>query len=174
MPSNTKKWLWKMLTFGCGIDEGRSAVLPDGTLYSAFQVMSETGKEHIIKSLGTGFTLADSRNPDDIESTVVRVEKQDLDDEGNPIFLTVFENNAREWLSGDSFISDDGTINDSFLDFTDLQTLQAVISTYPPTKVKTLLGGQGLKVTGESTRIVKRLAKHYVKMKVAHSLSLSL
>ena len=61
MAANVKPWLWKTLSYGLGIDEGRTAFIPPTTttpsiLVSAYNVISEqTGRQHLIKTLATGW-----------------------------------------------------------------------------------------------------------------------
>jgi hypothetical protein len=71
MPANSRKWLWEALDYGCGIDSGRTAVVP-GTnlLVNSFKVMSETGNLHQIKTICTGF---DIQFPKLTEYLIVRI-----------------------------------------------------------------------------------------------------
>lgn len=73
MPANTKAWLWELLDFKCGINEGRLAVLPDeDVVISSFKVLTESGHEHQIKTISSGCRLEEDPGEEEIVSRITQ------------------------------------------------------------------------------------------------------
>lgn len=174
MASNVKPWLWEMLVTDCGIDEGRSVYVPEsGLLISAFQVVTERNTTHVIKTLASGFSFSDRRDPADLEVTVLRVESQRETDNGELEFLAVMENGSREWLGSRAFFSDDGTVTESFLSTAGSDVLARCLELYSLAALKEMCKGQRLKATGtQKVMLAKRLRKYYLRQKVPQLLLL--
>ncbi len=137
MPSTTKPWLWELLDFGCGIDEGRLALLPlENIIVSSYKVLTETGNEHQIKTISSGCTLKADSADEELVSLVTERRGSGAKSE----YLTKFKDGHTEWLSARSFIDDNGVVNLSWLQFVNSEELSAVFESYthPQHKVASL------------------------------------
>lgn len=170
MASNISPWLWKMLTYGCSINEGRSAFVPgSGLAVSAYCVLSETGKLHTIKTIGTGFSFkASSEEP--MEDLVSRVLERREASPSRYQYHTQMRDGSLRWLDGSAFFSDDGTVTDAFLEFASRSDFRSVCSHLSVFRLKEMCTGQHLKGTGTRDRLIKRLVKYYEKSQVRHFL----
>lgn len=168
MSAVAKKWLWEMLSYDLGIDEGRTVLEPaSGLLVSAFQVLSEhNNKSHLIKTIATGFEVTQNDVGDEL--VVIRVAERQYDaDEKQWLYLAHLEGGKREWFTCQQFFSDDGTVTDSFLDFASAEDIDASVDTFTIAQLKKMCEGQVLKSTGSRLRLVKRLGKFYKKSQVS-------
>ena len=168
MPATTKPWLCKLLVTSCGIDEGRSAWMPQsGVIVSAYQVLTERTTLHVIKTIASGFSVTDNRDESDLESTVVRIRDRRENDNGEFEYQCEMEGGSFEWLGSRAFFSDDGTMTESFLDYIDKQQLERALELYSLPTLQQFCMGQNLKATGNvKARVIKRLVKSYIRLKV--------
>ena len=150
MPSTTKPWLWELLDFGCGIDEGRLALLPlENIIVSSYKVLTETGNEHQIKTISSGCTLKVDSADEELVSLVTERRGSGAKSE----YLTKFKDGHTEWLSAHSFIDDNGVVNLSWLQFVNSEELSAVFESYTHAQLKvTSLGPRSF--VGPSLRCV--------------------
>lgn len=111
-----KPWLWELLDFNCGIDEGRLAFLPaDNVVISSFKVLSESGKEHQIKTISSGCNFEEDGEEEEI---VVGIrQRRVVVDELQ--YLTEFMDGHTDWLTAEQFIDTDGTTNLTWLNYVD-------------------------------------------------------
>lgn len=127
MPATTKLWLWELLDFNCGIDEGRLALLPaENVVVSSFKVLAESGNEHQIKTISSGCTLA----ADPADEEVVAMVTQRREGRTQTEYLTKFMDGHTEWLDARSFIDDDGVVNMAWLQFVNSDDLLAAFESY--------------------------------------------
>lgn len=133
MSSNIKPWLWELLDWNCSINQGRTAYIPaQNLLVSSFKVVSETNRIHQIKTISTGFQAQIS---DDDEEVVVKVvAKRKLGDTTE--YRTKFANGQLEWLLSSAFISDDGTVNSTWLSFVDKSDIEEAFSQFTQAQLK--------------------------------------
>ena len=195
MPSNTRKWLWSTLDRGCGIDSGRTAWNPaTGLLVNSFKVVSETGKIHQIKTIATGFSV---EAPDEEEVAITSVTSiryhsnfpllvPDMRSHAHLshhlLYLTYrdefqfkvkYKDGSEEWLHGQSFFDEDGTVTDAWLEFVDRDQLENVLKSFTQKQLQEMLSGQDKKATGTKLKCVKRLVKHYIRLKRSEEFALS-
>lgn len=117
MVPTVKPWLWELLDFGCGVDAGRLAYHPkEKIVVSSFKVLTDTGKEHQIKTISSGCEVEEVGNEEDI---VVQVRDRRTGNDGQFEYLTDFLDGHSDWLLARDFIDDDGTTNLSWLSFVD-------------------------------------------------------
>jgi Transposase IS4 len=136
MSSVHKPWLWEMLDWGCGIDEGRTAYAPNtGIVVSSFKVETEKRTTHQIKTISSGCEVA---LPDEQEAFVLRVtDRRKSPAAGNQFeYLAHFADGTSGWLHSQQFIDDDGTINISWLTFVDEDDLNIAFNSYTAEKLK--------------------------------------
>jgi hypothetical protein len=135
MSSVVKPWLWEMLDYGCGIDEGRLAFLPEkNVVIGSFKVLSEVGSLHQIKTISSGCHVEETA---DAEHVVLKVSARR--EAGEQVeYLTHFADGHTEWLLARQFIDDDGTTNLSWLSFAQDQDLKSAFETFslPQLKVR--------------------------------------
>jgi len=137
MPITAKAWLWELLDFGCGIDEGRLAYLPEEDIViSSFKVLTETGKEHQIKTISSGCKLEDSV---DEESIVKAVRDRRVNDDGQTEYLVDFVDGGNDWLLAKDFIDDDGTTNLAWLSFANASDFHDAFSSFTHNQLKVML-----------------------------------
>jgi hypothetical protein len=156
MPANAKSWLWELLDFNCGIDEGRLAFLPTSKIVvSSFKVLTEAGNEHQIKTISSGCSLDEAGDEEEIVSKVIarRVVRD------NTEYHTEFMDGHREWLGARQFIDDDGTTNFSWLHFADADDLGAAFESFTHNQLREMCTAQGWKPTGDKQRVLKRVVK---------------
>lgn len=135
MPATVKPWLWEMLDWRCGVDEGRAAYLPQqNIIVGSFKVLSEAGRLHQIKTISSGCQLEEIV---DAEAIVLKV--SDRRDAGDQLeYLTHFADGHTEWLLAQQFIDDDGTTNSSWLSYVNDQDLEKAFATYSLSRLKVL------------------------------------
>ena len=80
-------------------------------------------------------------------------------------FLTLFENGRQDWLLGSAFLSDDGCITESFLEFVSREQLEKVLESYASRTLSEMLRGQNKKGSGDKSAQRKRLLKMYIRTK---------
>lgn len=161
MSSQITPWLWKMLTHDCSVDEGRCAYSPEtGLVVSAFSVMNDKGKLHIIKSIGSGIKLSPPEDlaTEDVVCAVLERRTHNLVTQ----YHTQMGNNLYKWLPGSAFFSDDGTVTDAFLQFAQQSDFEHILSDFTANRLKEMCVIQELKGTGDKRRLIKRLVKYYV------------
>ena len=169
--ANVKKWLWQTLSDGLGIDEGRTAYAPPtdtapSLLVSVFNVISEqTGNQHLIKTLATGWEF---KFPEESEDVVVKVTSSRETPNGQLEFLTYLQDGSSEWKLGSAFFSDDGSINSSFLEFVSKEKLDQVLRKFSTQKLSELCKGQKKVGGGVKGKLIKRLMKIYIRTKVSY------
>jgi hypothetical protein len=135
MASNVKPWLWELLDFKCGIDEGRLAFIPDpGIVIGSFKVISEAGNEHQIKTISSGCTLEEAEDQEDTVSSIV--DRREVN--GNAEYLTKFMDGHTDWLNAQSFIDDDGTTNLTWLHYVHADELKAAFESYTLSHLRVL------------------------------------
>jgi hypothetical protein len=136
MASNVKSWLWEMLDWDCGIDEGRTAFLPDkNVLVTSFKVMSETQVEHQIKTISTGCEV---EQDSEAQGIVLKVSaRREAGDQFE--YLAHFVGGQSEWLLARSFIGDDGTTNISWLTFAKEDDLKSAFETFTLAQLRAAL-----------------------------------
>lgn len=170
MAANVKKWLWQTLSYGLGIDEGRSAYAPrtetsPSLLVSVFNVISEqTGKTHLIKTLATDW---ECKFPEESEDVVVKVSSRRETPNLTLEFLTHLQDGSSEWKVASSFFSDDGSINSSFLEFVAKEDLEQVLRQYSTQTLSEFCKGQKKAGGGVKQKLIKRLVKLYIRAKVS-------
>ena len=129
-------WLWELLDWNCGIDEGRTAyVSAQNLLVSSYKVTSETGTIHQIKTITSGCTVI---LPSEDEEAVLSVTEKRMQDE-KAEYLTKFADGHSRWLASASFISDDGTVTAAWLSFVTKEDLLAAFSSYTAAQLKVIL-----------------------------------
>lgn len=136
MTPNAKPWLWELLDFNCGIDEGRLAYLPsDNIVISSFKVLSEAGNEHQIKTISSGCTLDDIGNEEEVVTKVVsrRIVGDSIE------YNTEFLDGHKEWLEARQFIDDDGTVNLSWLNYVSADDLKLAFESFTHNQLKVTL-----------------------------------
>lgn len=137
MPSQTKGWLWELLDFKCGIDQGRLAVFPDtGIVVSSFKVVTESGEEHQIKTISSGCKLEDDQIDEDV---VLSVRERRTNNDGAFEYLTDFADGKSDWRLSESFVGDDGIPTLAWLAFADASDLVAAYKTFTLTQLRVQL-----------------------------------
>lgn len=132
MPATAKGALWELLNYNCGIDEGRSAYIADtGTLVNSFQTKSEKGTIIQIKTITNAF---DVTVPETDESVVVRITQRRRNAKSTE-FLTTFADGSTEWLHSQSFISNDGSFNNVWLNFATANELEEGLGKFTVVKL---------------------------------------
>ena len=170
MSSRVETWLWEMLGWGCGIDQGRTAYCPESNLLvSAFTVLSETGKTHQIKTISTGFQVEQAPGSED---EVLAVKGRRLGP-AQTTYLTCYADGSQSCLRFPAFFSDDGTVTSAFLSFCSRDDLEMGFKSYSAPKLHDMCSGQNLRGTGRKSRLQNRLQRHYWKMKGEYEFSLS-
>jgi hypothetical protein len=168
MPASTKKWLWSTLSYGLGVDEGRTAIIPatdssPAVIASVFNVISDqTQKEHFIKTLATGWECT---FPEESEDFVVRLSGC-RERDGQLEFKTHVQDGHVEWKLGSAFFSDDGVINAAFLQYVSSEQLATVLNIFPLSTLSTFCIGQKKAGGGTKPKLLKRLVKLYIHAKV--------
>lgn len=128
MVPTVKPWLWELIDFGCGIDQGRLAELPQkNVVVSSFKVLSETGKEHQIKTISSGCSLSP---PDEEEEVVVKVKSRRTRRDKNLEYETLFSGGRTRWLLPEDFIDPDGATSAAFLSFANASDLESAFKKY--------------------------------------------
>lgn len=138
MAATVTPWLWDLLDWNCGVDEGRLALLPDNTVVSSFKVMSETGTLHQIKTISSGCSVDVAEEVEEEES-VVRVSARRRGPDDQLEYETRFADGHSEWLLAHQFIDADGTVNDAWLSFSDRNDLQEAFGSFTLKQLKVLL-----------------------------------
>jgi hypothetical protein len=130
MSSIHKPWLWEMLDWGCGIDEGRTAYDPEsGIVVSSFKVETKSPTTHQIKTISSCCMVI---LPRDQEAVVLRVSDRRPSRAASNHFeyLAHFSDGTSQWLRSKHFIDDDGAITISWLTFADEDDLKMAFSSY--------------------------------------------
>lgn len=133
MPGHAKAWLWELLDYKCGINEGRLAVLPvEGVVISSFKVLTESGHEHQIRTISSGCILEEDPAEEETISRIIQRR-----DGGHQLeYLTEFLDGHSEWLGARFFIDDDGVVNLAWLHFVNTDDLHAAFESYTLTQLK--------------------------------------
>lgn len=170
MPAKTKGWLWEMLSHRLGVDQGRTAFIPktDSSptiIASVFNVISDqTQKQHLIKTLATGWSCS---LPEESEDFVVRVSDSRVGSNNNQLeFQAHLQDGAVEWKLGSAFFSDDGVINASFLEYVSTEHLTGVLDKFSVAVLSNFCIGQGRTARGIKRKLIKSLVKDYIRTKV--------
>jgi hypothetical protein len=133
MSAQVKPWLWKMLNWDCGLDEGRVALLSQHNIaIASFQVETEAHNLHQIKIISSACEI--ERNED--EEVIVLNVTDRREYRGKLEYLAHFSDGSEEWLSSKHFIDDDGTANLSWLDFARANDLNSAFSAYTQPQLK--------------------------------------
>jgi hypothetical protein len=170
MSSHVEPWLWQMLGWGCGINQGRTAHCPKSNLLvSAFTVLSETGKIHQIKTISTGFQVERAPGSEDV---VLAIKERRLGP-AQTTYLTRYADGSQSWLRFPAFFSDDGTVTSSFLSFCSREDLEMGFKAYSKRQLQAMCAGQTLRSTGAKQRLQGRLQRHYFRMKGEYDFTLS-
>lgn len=169
MPSQTKPWLWELLDWNCGVDEGRVAFSPaSSVVVSSFKVLSETNTLHQIKTISSGCRL---ETGEAAEEAVVNVTDRRDNADGQREYLTHFADGRTDWLLARDFIDADGTTNLSWLTFADGDDLNRAFESFTANELRVRLlrrifthfqdmcTSQGWKPSGDKSRILKRIVK---------------
>jgi hypothetical protein len=128
-------------------------------LVSVFNVISEqTGKQHLIKTLATGWEFEFLEESEDV---VVKVTASRETPNGQLEFLTYLQDGSSEWKLGSAFFSDDGSINSSFLEFVSKEKLEQVLGKFSTQKLSEFLKGQKKAGGGVKVKLIRRLTKLY-------------
>lgn len=134
MPSNTKPWLWELLDWGCGVNEGRVAYCPtSGIVATSFKMLSETNTIHQIKTISTGFRVEAAG---DDEALVLAVTDRRLSAEGQREYLAHFADGHTDWLLARDFIDSDGTTNLSWLSYASKEDLVEAFSSFTANELR--------------------------------------
>jgi hypothetical protein len=166
MPATVKPWLWELLDFKCGIDQGRLALLPASNIViSSFKVLAETGNTHQIKTISSGCLVGEVG---DEEETVSRIEDRRETADGTIEYLTEFMDGHTEWLAARDFIDDDGTTNMTWLGFVDEADLEAAFKEFTHANLKVQFHHLPL------STILTLLFRIYALLKVGNRLETSL
>lgn len=171
MAATVTPWLWDLLDWNCGVDEGRLALLPDNIVVSSFKVMSETGTFHQIKTISSGCSVDGEELVE--EESVVRVSARRRTPDDQLEYETYFADGHTEWLLAGQFIDADGTVNDAWLAFSERNDLEEAFASFtllqlkvprPPSplllpSLQEMSAAQGWKSTGDKPRLLKRVVK---------------
>ena len=123
MPAQPNGWLWELLDFKCGIDQGRLALYSDtGIVVSSFKVLTESGEEHQIKTISSGCQLDGEEIEEDVVSSV---RERRTNKDGAFEYLTDFANGRSDWRLSECFVGDDGIPTLAWLTFADASDLEA-------------------------------------------------
>jgi len=137
MSSNVRPWLWEMMDFGCGVDEGRTLFIPETTtLLSILKVVSTNSNNlHTIKTISTGWT---PRLKPAKEFVIVKVIDRHQAPSREPEYLGVDEYGDEYWISFRDFISADGTATAAWLEYASVEDLKQDYSRFKCSKLKVL------------------------------------
>lgn len=134
MVPTVKPWLWELLDYGCGVDEGRMASLPnDDLVISSFKVLTEAGNEHQIKTISSGCQLEPVADEEDI---VAHVRDRREGNGGDTEYLTEFLDGHTDWLLARDFIDDDGTTNLAWLNFVESSDVEKAFTKFTHSELK--------------------------------------
>ena len=134
MAPTVKSWLWELLDYGCGIDEGRMASLPsDNLVISSFKVLTEAGNEHQIKTILSGCQLEPVADEEDI---VAHVRDRREGNGGNTEYLTEFLDCHTDWLLARDFIDDDGMTDLARLNFVESSAIEKAFTKFTHSELK--------------------------------------
>ena len=143
-------------------------------LINSFKVRTETGSVHQIKTIATGF---DVTAPPEVEDEVTVIQNSRYPPlpmssphesrvVGSHVQLKVINSiGTSEWLDASYFFDDDGTITEALLEFADRDLLQKVFASFTQVRLAGFLAGQTLKATGNKDKQIKRLVKHWIRVK---------
>lgn len=133
MASTVKPWLWELLDWDCGLDEGRVAFIAKHNIVaSSIKVMSETGTFHQIKTISTGCQV---EVREEAEAIVLNVSaRREVNDHFE--YNTHFADGHCEWLIAPHFIDDDGTVNATWLSFVNKEDLSKAFGDYTLKQLK--------------------------------------
>jgi hypothetical protein len=102
------------------------------TLVSSYQVLTEKGKWHQLKTISSGFTV---EKPESEEADVTRITDRRL--RNNAVeYFTYFSDGSQHWLTTDSFIDEDGGVNLCWLEFVSPADLDRGLLAYTQNALK--------------------------------------
>jgi hypothetical protein len=128
-----KDWLWELLDWKCGINEGRAAFLPQQNIViGSFKLQNENGGYHQLKIISSGCQV--DVNPD-AEAVVLKVSARRESSDGFE-YLTHFADGQTEWLPMQHFMDDDGTTNIAWLNFIEKEDLEEELRNFTLNKLK--------------------------------------
>jgi hypothetical protein len=130
------RWLWELLNWDCGVDEGRAAFTADRrVVVGSYQVISEAGNWHQIKFISSGFPpVREPAGEEVVEAVLDRRERGGMIE-----YYTRFADGTTKWLLPSQFIDEDGTCNLSWLNFVSKEDLEQAFSSYTLTELKVLI-----------------------------------
>lgn len=133
MSAAVRPWLWELLDWDCGIDEGRMAFdVKSNIVVSSFKVESEAGATRQIKMISNGCKV---ERLDEEEETVLSVtDRREV--KGKIEYKTLFADGHEEWLLAKQFIDDDGSVTSAWLGFVSKDDLKLAFRSFTKSKLK--------------------------------------
>jgi hypothetical protein len=136
MASQVMPWLWEMLNWDCGLNQGRAALLPNRNIaIASFQVLSESGDWHQLKMISSAGKIERVDEEGTREKVALKVENRRKDG-GHLQYHAHFSDGSDDWLTADHFIDDDGTATLSWLSFADEEDLRSAFSSFTQAQLK--------------------------------------
>jgi len=133
MSANVKPWLWELLNWDCGEDEGRLALIrAQNIVVGSLQVITNTGSWHQIKIISSACT---SEQIEREEVTVVAVSDR-RETRGRLEYFTHWSDGDEDWVTANQFIDADGATNLTWLHFATEDDLSRAFSSYTQAQLK--------------------------------------
>lgn len=172
MSSITGQWMWELLGYNCGVDEGRTAYSAErDLLVSIFKVINAKKKVIQIRTIMSGCVVKRPERKEFIVQKVISKRRQGKHLE----YETKLAGYPVEWLPPSSFISDNGTVNQQWLNFAEDDDLLEAFMSFTHKKLQVsitfpflsslliftqlMCTAQEWKATGDKQTIAKRLVK---------------
>lgn len=133
-----KPWLWEMLSYGCGLDEGRVALVRGQDIYvGCYSVLTASGERHLIKIISSACKAERLEEEESEEVEVADV--TDRRERRNILeYLTHFSDGTESWLTSNEFIDQDGKVNLTWLNVVSEDDLSTALSSYTQAQLKVL------------------------------------
>jgi len=128
-----KDWLWEMLDWKCGVNEGRAAFIPDKNIVvSSFKLQSENGDYHQLKIISSGCQVNVSPGAEEVVLKVTACREND----GRFEYCTHFADGQILWLPIEHFMDEDGTTNIAWLNYVKLEDLEEELWNFTLNRLK--------------------------------------
>ncbi len=105
-------------------------------MISSFNVLTEKGDEHQIKTISSGCVLQGLGEAEDL---VLAAGHRSPNGDGHFEYLTHFADGNNDWRLAGSFISDDGSTNIAWLNFVSTEDLEVAFKKFTLTELRVLI-----------------------------------
>jgi len=116
MSSTVYPWLWELLDYRCGINQGRVAYIPtNGVVVASYVVKTNSDEIRQLKIISSACKVEDPEGED--SAVVVKVSDSKVLPEGKIEFLAHFSDGDTAWMTPRELIGVDGNVDISLLEF---------------------------------------------------------